>query len=326
MHQGRWSNAVTAILGDNHQATTAARRRAKHFTDDELTRAWWTCRSTLTDRPSIDNYMQWRLAQAEPHRVRSLATEHLGNQHSASVTAPGSQPASVSRTRGHPMTEATEVAMVLAQLVCDHRAFPDEAARDLHRMLGHRIAGAQPRRAALRPAATAADDDARHRRRPDRRRIPGAPRRRRRRPTSASRVDADRRLRPLADGACTAPPAAQYVDRAADEFVRRPEQPPAPNCSVRQLYPARMPRRDHPVPRPVQCSGRRNGNSSNGARSNAAPRDAAAHPTHGSPAGCRCSPRSVRSRSPSPQPSAPSLLHHAVQTGRSPAVRLSYAP
>ena len=65
MHQGRWSNAVTAILGDSHEATTAAQRRAKNFTDDELTRAWWTCRSTLTDRPSMDDYMQWRLAQAE---------------------------------------------------------------------------------------------------------------------------------------------------------------------------------------------------------------------------------------------------------------------
>lgn len=42
------------------------------------------------------------------------------------------------------MAEATEVAMVLAQLVCDHRAFPDEAARDLHRMLGHRIAVPSP--------------------------------------------------------------------------------------------------------------------------------------------------------------------------------------
>lgn len=34
------------------------------------------------------------------------------------------------------MAEATEVALVLAQLVSDHRAFPDDAARDLHRMLG----------------------------------------------------------------------------------------------------------------------------------------------------------------------------------------------
>ena len=42
------------------------------------------------------------------------------------------------------MVEATEVAMVLAQLVCDYRAFPDKAARDLHRMLGHRIAVPSP--------------------------------------------------------------------------------------------------------------------------------------------------------------------------------------
>lgn len=42
------------------------------------------------------------------------------------------------------MTDASEVAFVLAQLVCDHRAFPDDAARDLHRMLGHRIAVPSP--------------------------------------------------------------------------------------------------------------------------------------------------------------------------------------
>jgi len=42
------------------------------------------------------------------------------------------------------MAEATEVALVLAQLVSDHRAFPDEAARDLHRMLGHRITVPSP--------------------------------------------------------------------------------------------------------------------------------------------------------------------------------------
>ena len=38
------------------------------------------------------------------------------------------------------MNDATEVAFVLAQLVSDHRAFPDDAARDLHRLLSHRIA------------------------------------------------------------------------------------------------------------------------------------------------------------------------------------------
>jgi hypothetical protein len=38
------------------------------------------------------------------------------------------------------MHDVTEVAFVLADLVCDWRAFPDDAARDLHRMLGHRIA------------------------------------------------------------------------------------------------------------------------------------------------------------------------------------------
>jgi hypothetical protein len=65
MHQGRWSNAVTAILAGSTQATTAAQRRAKRFTDDERIRAWWTCRSTVTNRPSSDDYMQWRRAAAE---------------------------------------------------------------------------------------------------------------------------------------------------------------------------------------------------------------------------------------------------------------------
>jgi hypothetical protein len=143
MYQGRWSNAVTAILADNHEATTAAQRRAKHFTDQELTRAWWTCRSTLTDRPSMDDYMQWRLAQAELTDFETWPPS-ICAINSASATAPGSQRASTSSARGHSMAEATEVATVLAQLICDHRAFPDDAARDLHRMLGHRIAVPSP--------------------------------------------------------------------------------------------------------------------------------------------------------------------------------------
>jgi hypothetical protein len=36
--------------------------------------------------------------------------------------------------------QATDVAFVLVDLVHDHRAFPDDAARDLHRLLGHRLA------------------------------------------------------------------------------------------------------------------------------------------------------------------------------------------
>lgn len=36
--------------------------------------------------------------------------------------------------------QATDVALVLVDLVGDHRAFPDDAARDLHRLLGHRLA------------------------------------------------------------------------------------------------------------------------------------------------------------------------------------------
>lgn len=65
MHQGRWSNAVTVILEDNHEATTAVQRRAKRFTDDELTHAWLACRTTLNGRPSIDEYTQWRASVAE---------------------------------------------------------------------------------------------------------------------------------------------------------------------------------------------------------------------------------------------------------------------
>jgi hypothetical protein len=65
MYQGRWSNAVMAILDDNEQATIAMQARAKRFTDDECVRAWWACRSTLTERPSIDDYSQWRSAAAE---------------------------------------------------------------------------------------------------------------------------------------------------------------------------------------------------------------------------------------------------------------------
>ena len=65
MYQGRWSNAVMAILGANQQATTAMQARAKRFTDAECIRAWWACRATLTDRPSIDDYTQWRAAEAE---------------------------------------------------------------------------------------------------------------------------------------------------------------------------------------------------------------------------------------------------------------------
>ena len=77
-------------------------------------------------------------------RFRTVATEHLRDQPALrqrlldrSVRAPPEPGVT-------PMAEATEVAMVLAQLVCDHRAFPDEAARDLHRMLGHRIAVPSP--------------------------------------------------------------------------------------------------------------------------------------------------------------------------------------
>ncbi|MEJ7783462.1 MAG: hypothetical protein WKF96_01580 [Solirubrobacteraceae bacterium] len=36
--------------------------------------------------------------------------------------------------------QATDVAFVLVDLVGDHRAFPDDAAQDLHRLLGHRLA------------------------------------------------------------------------------------------------------------------------------------------------------------------------------------------
>ena len=36
--------------------------------------------------------------------------------------------------------QPTDVAFVLVDLVGDHRAFPDDAARDLHRLLGHRLA------------------------------------------------------------------------------------------------------------------------------------------------------------------------------------------
>ena len=65
MYQGRWSNVVAAILNDSEEAATAVQRRAKRFTDDERIQAWWTCRATLTDRPSMDDYTQWRAAQAE---------------------------------------------------------------------------------------------------------------------------------------------------------------------------------------------------------------------------------------------------------------------
>lgn len=46
------------------------------------------------------------------------------------------------------MADASEVAFVLAALVSDRQAFPDAAARDLHQLLGHRIAA--PNRAVLR--------------------------------------------------------------------------------------------------------------------------------------------------------------------------------
>ena len=36
--------------------------------------------------------------------------------------------------------QPTDVAFVLVDLVGDHRAFPDDAAQDLHRLLGHRLA------------------------------------------------------------------------------------------------------------------------------------------------------------------------------------------
>jgi hypothetical protein len=38
------------------------------------------------------------------------------------------------------MADATEVGFMIAELVSDHQAFPDAAAHDLHRLLGHRIA------------------------------------------------------------------------------------------------------------------------------------------------------------------------------------------
>jgi len=42
------------------------------------------------------------------------------------------------------MPDATEVGFALAALVSDHQAFPDGAAHDLHRLLGHRIAAPDP--------------------------------------------------------------------------------------------------------------------------------------------------------------------------------------
>lgn len=76
MYEGRWSVAVPAILGADHDAAVSLQRRRKRFSDDELTRAWWACHATLGDPPSIDAYSTWRVAEAERAAFETCPPSH----------------------------------------------------------------------------------------------------------------------------------------------------------------------------------------------------------------------------------------------------------
>jgi len=47
LFEGRWSNAVAAVLGARRYAIVALGQRKIRFSDADLARAWWACRKAL---------------------------------------------------------------------------------------------------------------------------------------------------------------------------------------------------------------------------------------------------------------------------------------
>lgn len=63
---GTWHDAITEVFGAESAAHAAAVQRVTRFTDADVHRAWWACRSALGGQhPSITSYEQWRHEQAQ---------------------------------------------------------------------------------------------------------------------------------------------------------------------------------------------------------------------------------------------------------------------
>lgn len=61
-----WHEAIKIVFGADSTAHAAAIQRVTTFTDADVHRAWWACRSALGgQRPSITAYEQWRHEQAQ---------------------------------------------------------------------------------------------------------------------------------------------------------------------------------------------------------------------------------------------------------------------
>jgi len=60
-----WRDAIAEVFGAHSAAHAAAVQRVTRFTDTDVLRAWWACRTALGgQRPSITAYEQWRHEQA----------------------------------------------------------------------------------------------------------------------------------------------------------------------------------------------------------------------------------------------------------------------
>lgn len=62
---GSWHAAIAEALGEQHQAASENRKRAKRFTQRDLVAAWWSCRTELGRTPSLNEYEHWRHGRAE---------------------------------------------------------------------------------------------------------------------------------------------------------------------------------------------------------------------------------------------------------------------
>ena len=62
---GSWPAATIEALGDRPQARSQTCRRARHYTRDDLARAWWACRDELGRTPTMSDYEHWRHVTAE---------------------------------------------------------------------------------------------------------------------------------------------------------------------------------------------------------------------------------------------------------------------
>jgi hypothetical protein len=62
---GNWSTVVAEVLGSDGAALEALRQRQIRFSEADLVRAWWECRTALGMVPSIGDYSRWRSATAE---------------------------------------------------------------------------------------------------------------------------------------------------------------------------------------------------------------------------------------------------------------------